>query len=156
MSALEIADGLEQWDDVDHEPARAREADLLEQERNFEQIGERLAFRDDVVGQRGRPETMVDIRGGAQDRELGGEELRARKVRAVEQPRVGEVGDQQRHALALRQRGVVAVHPRARQELGDDGLVHVGVLAQVERCEMKPEDVDGAPQRLEPSIGQRL
>ena len=45
-----------------------------------------------------------------------------------------------------RQRPVVGVHTGPGQQLGDDLLVHVGVLPQVQTGQVKPEDVHGFPQ----------
>ena len=43
----------------------------------------------------------------------------------------------------------------ARQQLGDHSLVHVAVLPQVEHREVEAEHVDGTPQRVEPTRGER-
>ena len=46
-------------------------------------------------------------------------------------------------SLALRR--VIRYDTRARQQFGNDGLVHIAVLAQIEHREMEAEHVDGAP-----------
>ena len=44
-------------------------------------------------------------------------------------------------------RAIVGADAGRLDQLGDDALVHVGILAQVERGEMEAEHVDGAAQR---------
>ena len=62
----------------------------------------------------------------------------------MQEARARELAREQRDAVGFGQRGVVGGDAGAREQLGDDGLVHVGVLAQVEHREMEAEDVDGA------------
>ena len=50
---LQILDGLKQRDDVDVQPGRAawaQQAGFLEQQGEFEQIGDAVGLRDDAVG----------------------------------------------------------------------------------------------------------
>ena len=53
-----------------------------------------------------------------------------------------------------RKRVVVEPGLSAGEQLGNDPLVHVGVLPQVERREMKAENIDGAAQPTQPPVGQ--
>ena len=145
-AALEIGDGLEQRNDVHHEPAGRQQSHFFEQDRDFEQIADRLTLGDDVIRQRRRAEMAMDLRRHVHDRKLGIEQRRPGNVRRVEEARIREVGHQQRNALALGERGVIGVDAGARQQLGHDGLVHVGVLAQIERGQMEPEHFDGTTQ----------
>ena len=46
------------------------------------------------------------------------------------------------------------MHARPREQLGDDLLVHVGVLPHVQAGQVKPEDVHGFPQPGQPVVGE--
>ena len=72
----------------------------------------------------------------------------------VQQPRARELARQQRHALRFRQRQVVGHDVGADQQFGHHPFVHVRVLAQVERREMKAEHLDRARERIEPARRQ--
>ena len=65
-----------------------------------------------------------------------------------------QLRQQQADALGLGKRGVIEVGLHEAEHLADRALVHVGVLAQIERGEMKAEDIDGAAQVLQAALGQ--
>ena len=71
-------------------------------------------------------------------------------MRAGERPPAAELATQQRHPRRLVQREVIGFDPGHRQQLGHDALVHVGILAQVERGEMEAECLNRAHQPVEP------
>ena len=53
-------------------------------------------------------------------------------------------------------REIFEARRRRGEEFGDGALVHVGVLAQIERGEMEAEDVDGAAQRAQAGRAREL
>ncbi len=57
----------------------------------------------------------------------------------------GQLDGEQLDPLGLGQRAVVGMHTSPGQQLGDDLLVDVGVLPQVQPGEVKPEDVHRFP-----------
>ena len=97
----------------------------------------------------------MDAGGDCDDRKLRRRALRVREMRRVEEPRSRELAYEQRHALLFRQRRVIGGHAGLREQLADDGLVHIGVLAQVEHGEMEAEDFDGALERVQAPLGER-
>ena len=133
------------------ERVAAQQPDLLQQHADLEQVGHRLALRDHVVRQRGGAEAAVDVRRRrARIASSAARALRVRRGAASAASRgAGELAREQRDALVLRQRRVVGGDAGAREQLGDDRLVHVGVLAQVERREVEAEHLDRALQRRE-------
>ena len=171
-AALKVVDRLEQRHDADgregfgsrtggdimggsrHSPDQVEQSRLLEQNRRFEHVGHRLAHRDDVVGHRLRPEHVNGPRGRGHDVELLAGQLRQFGVILGERPAGGQFGDQQLNAFRLGQRPVVGMHARPGQQFGDDLLVHVGVLPQIEAGQMKPKDVHGFPQPGQPVSGE--
>ena len=69
----------------------------------------------------------------------------------MERPRSGELAREQRDLRGFGQCEVIGLDAGARQQVGDDDLVHVGVLAHVERREMEAEGAHGLHERREPS-----
>src|SRR3546814_2196504 len=72
-----------------------------------------------------------------------GERARRRKLPA-----------QQRHPTRLVKREIVLLHPGGGQQGGDGPLVHVGILPEVERGEMKAEGLDRADQPPQRASGR--
>ena len=108
---------------------------------DFEKVGQRLAFRNDVVRQRHRTIARVDVGCAAQDRELGAHTRRIVEMRRCQEARSGELAREKRNAFRLGQESVIAAHLRPREEFPDHFLVNVAVLPQVERREMEAEYV---------------
>ena len=69
-AARKVVDRLEQRNDVDGERRAAQQPGFLQQDRDLEQVGDRLAFRDHVVRQRRRAEARVNVGGLSKDRKL--------------------------------------------------------------------------------------
>ena len=139
-------------------PRRARSAieqtGLLEQHRRLEHVRHRLAHRDDVVGHRVRAEYMDGAGAAATDVEFLAGQFRQFGAIADQGSAGAEFGHQQFDAVGLGQRPIVRMHAGPRQQLGDDLLVHVGVLPHVQTGQVKTEDVHGFPQPGQPVVGQ--
>ena len=158
-AALQVVDRLEQRHDADRAVrvwlARSiQQPGLLQQDRGLEHVRHRLAHRDDVVGHRRGPKTWTARAAAA----TMSSSLRARSDSSAsvadQRPPGGQFGRQQLDPLRLGQRRVVGVHPGPRQQLGDDLLVHIGVLPHVQAGQMKTEDAHGFPQPRQPVVGQ--
>ena len=61
---------------------------------------------------------------------------------------------QQLHFRFFRQRRVIRFGLRARKQLGQHSLMHVGALAHVERCKMKAEDFRSTLECRQPRLDQ--
>ena len=131
------------------------EADLLQQHADLEQVGHRLALRDHVVRDRLAPEAPMDVRGCLEDRELRARALAVGRKRGAQQPRRRELAQQQGDAGVLAEREIVDLDAGDAQQLGDRGLVNVGVLPQVERRQVEAERAQREAQRREPVAGER-
>ena len=153
--ALEIVDGLEQRNDVDRERLAAQQADFLQQDRDFEQVGDRLAFRDHVIRQRRGAVAAMDVRRNLEHRQLGTRQVGIREMRRMQETRASKLALQHREPLTLGKPGVVGRDAGIGEELGDQRLVHVRVLPQVEHREVKAEHLDRADQGREPPGGKR-
>ena len=143
-AACEIVDRLEQRHDVDGERIAAQQPDLLQQHRDFEQVGNRLALRDHVVRQRRRRRSA----GGCPRRRRGSRARNARAPSTTDAESAAGAGLRARVRAARCARlpasdSVVVAGTGVGQQLGDDRLVHVGVLAQVEHGKMEAEHRDG-------------
>ena len=114
--------------------------------RDFEHVGDVGRHRDHVMRHRGRAVAAMRLGGGAHDRQLARGLVRIGHERRGERPRRGEFRQQQADALVFAQREVVGARLRRFEQFADDALVHVRVLAQVDRREMKAEHIDGAAQ----------
>ena len=79
-TALQIINGLEQWNDVQRELVAAQQANFLEQDADFQEVAHRLAFGDHIVRQRCCTEAPVNVRAGPQDGKL---RCRARRILQV-------------------------------------------------------------------------
>ena len=139
----QVVDGLEQRNDVDARRPRpgAQQAGLASAARATSSRSDTdSALRDHVVRHR-------RVRRGAVRAALPRRRSRARAATLGEYSTYGERSGrgpassrrEQRHALAFVERGVVGPTPAARKQLGDDRLVHVRVLAQVDRREVEAE-----------------
>jgi hypothetical protein len=70
---LQILDGFEERDDVDVElrlGTRQQQAGFLEQQGEFEQVGNAVGLRDDAVGQGGGAVALAQFAGGEEDRQF--------------------------------------------------------------------------------------
>ena len=97
----------------------------------------------------------MNLGGLSKDRKLADHAWRIIEVRRREKPRSGKLAREHVDARGLFEPRIVRGGTGARQQLGNDRLVHVAVLPQVEHREMEAEHVDGAPQRFEPTGGER-
>ena len=152
---LEIRNRLEQRDDVHRQALFQREeAHFLEEQRDFQQVGHAGGLGDDVVRQRGRAIERVDLRRGAQDRQLALRLLAVGEVQGNQRARRGEFALEQCHARRLVQRQVIGFHADCGKQFRHHRFVHVGVLAQVDGGEMKTEHAQGPLQRLQAHGGE--
>ena len=103
------------------------------------------AFGDDVGGDAAGAVALMGLRRGAHDGQFR-QRLRASSRRtgwptAARSPALGAVT---RPAPVSSRTIIARLDPGDLEELGDDALVHIGVLTQIERREMKAEGVDRA------------
>ncbi len=84
--------------------------------------------------------------GGVEDRELAARLVRIGVPRARQRARMREFAAQHGDAGLLVEREIVGLDAGDREQFGDDALVDVGILAQVERRQMEAEGVDRADQ----------
>ena len=151
---LQIGDGFEQR--YRHDAGRRRavvgdavEARLFEQHIDLEHVGHAFGLADIVRRDRRFAEVGLRLCSGADDRKfLCG-------FCAVDIPFAGEravmrkFGNQQLDAGGFVQRGIIAFNPGHFQKLRHHAFVDVAVLPQVERCQMKAENLDRADQATE-------
>ncbi len=108
--ALEVVDRLEQRHDVERGTAVAHEPGRLEQHRDLEQVRDRLALGDHVVGDGLGAVVGMDARGRVDDRELG-----ARALRIVERTGcAADAGSRARRRAARRAQARPAPHSPRR------------------------------------------
>ncbi len=108
---------------------------------------DRVALGDDVVRQRPAPKRAWMCAAAARIASSLARAFGVLEMRRTQEARAGELARKQRHARGLVERRVVRVHAGAREQLRHDGLVHVGVLPQVERREVEAEHACCALQR---------
>ena len=146
---LEIADRLEQGTAISRMRACAGppQAGFLEQDVDLEQVGDARRLRDDIGGDRspGRSAHAPRRRRGRWRARTGGL-VRIVRERAGEQARAGELGAEQGDAARLGEREIIGLDAGDLEQFGDDPLVDVGILPQVERGEMEAERLDRADQ----------
>ena len=97
----------------------------------------------------------MDFRCGAQDRQFALRFFAVGEVRGNQRPWRGEFAREQRHAGRFVQLEVGGFDADRGQQFGHHHLVHVGILAQVDRGEVEAEHAQRALQRLEPRRGER-
>ncbi len=98
---LQVLDGFEQRDDVDVEArgfTRQQQAGFLEQQGQFEQVGDAVGLRDDAVGQGGGAVFLAQVAGTEEDVELAARFLAVVEIRRVERARGGDFLGQQLNA----------------------------------------------------------
>ncbi len=132
--------------------AGREEADLLHQHVGLQQVGDRSGLGDHVGVDRPRPVEDAGGGGRAQHRQLAQRLVRIVGQRRSERPQRRQLRLQQPATLASARPAVVVAGAGNLQQLGDDPLVHVGVLAQVERRQVEAEAVDCADQVGEPAV----
>src|SRR5258705_188187 len=120
----------------------AVEASFLEQDVHLEEVGDALALGDDVGGDRGRTVERVGLRGGAYDRQFRYGLFRVRRKRARERPFAGELAAQQRHPRYLVELEISGFNARHLQQIGHDTRMHIRVLPEIQRREVKAARFD--------------
>ena len=125
------------------------EAGLLQEDVDLEQVGQAVRLRDDVGGDRRRPVARMRLGRRARDRELRPGLVRIDGEgtgRAVAGwPARGAAARSGPHPRAL----IIALDAGDGEQFGHDALVHVGILAQVQRGEVEAERLDRADQPFE-------
>ena len=138
----------------------AQEPGLLLQHQHLEQVADALGVRDDRVAQRLAAVAAQHLGRGLEDRELLQASALYALVRSLSTTRSGRASfstrQQERALRRFVQRAVVALDAGDREQLGDDRLVLVGALAQVDGREVEAEHLRGADQRLQARPDQRL
>ena len=104
--------------------------------------------------ERGVAESVAQLARGERNREFSAHLVGVSQVRRVQRPRADQFVDQHRDAFAFAARRVVSAHASARQQLGDHTLVHLRVLTQIERCQMKAEQLHRAQQPTQATRGK--
>ena len=155
----QIFDGLEQWDDIEIERAVARPQEdlLLSPAQRFREC---RRHRSSLKSRNAAPSSARSGDAPRQPRE--GSQLRSRsrpnrRERGKTSGRaVASSVSSSRDALRLGKSGVIETRLHKAEHLADRALVHVRVLAQIERGKMKAEDIDGTAQVLQATLGQDL
>ncbi len=135
--------------------AGAEQAGLLEQQRQFEEVGNAVGLRDDAVGQGGGAVALAQFAGGEEDGQFAPGFLGIVQVGRVKRARRGDFLDQQRDAVDLGKRLVIRAAAGAGEQFGDAAGVDFGVLAQVDRRQVEAENLHGAQQPAQAATGQR-
>jgi hypothetical protein len=137
-TVAQVGDGLEQRDDVQIERAFmwTQQPGLLQHERHFQQVRDPCRLGYDVVREAKLSMPVLKLACGAQNGKLGGCFLRVGDVGRGERPRRGEFRDQQFGAGLLVQTGIVRARLGCLEQLGDDPLMDLRVLPQVDRGEV--------------------
>ena len=133
---------------------------FLQQHQHLEQVADAFGVRDDAVAQRLAAEAAQHLGCGLEDRQLVPARLAVRVVALAradaQRPRVVEHAQQQLAPRRLGERRVVGLDARHLEQLGDDGLVLVRALAQVDGREVEAEHLHRAHQRRQARPHQRL
>ena len=135
-------------------PGGGDKPDFLEQQRQFEQVGNRTRHRDDAGANGARAITPANLGGGAEDRQFAGRLLAIGDEGRNERPRRIEFARQQRDARRLVEHEIIDARIGGGDKLGDRALMNGGMLPEVERRQMEAEDVDGAAQRAQATARQ--
>jgi hypothetical protein len=114
----QVADGLEQRHDVDGQRAFARQqqAGFLQQQGDFEHVGNAVGLRDDDVLDGAGAVAQVHLARRAEDRQFAGGLCRVGDEGRGEQARRGELGQQQGDAAVLGAAGVVGAGARGLEQ----------------------------------------
>ena len=129
---------------------------LLQQQVHLQHVRDALALGDDVGGDAGAAIALV-----RRGRRVRNGQLRVRLVAvrgdtdwtaAVRWPAPGAAARRARLPSSWQ---VVASTPAISQQLGDHARMHVGVLPQVERRQMKAAGLDGADQPPQRAAGRQ-
>ncbi len=94
-------------------------------------------------------------RGRLEDRDLAARQLGILGEHRAQRARRFQLGEKDSAALFLAQRPIVVDHTCITQQLADDGLVDVGILAQVDACQVEPEGARGVAQLAQAPISQQ-
>ena len=100
--------------------------------------------------------TLAQLPRGLEDFEFAEGECAVGGVANAQRPGVVQHAQQQVAALWFREGAVVRLHPRHPQQFGHHQLVLVRALPDVERGQVKAEDLHRAAQRPQPRLYQGL
>ena len=116
----EIVDGLEQGDDVDIEFPRVRpqQADVLQQQGHFENVGHAAGHGDDVMGNGGGAILPMPNGRRAHDGELGCRLVGIGEMRRRERAGRAHLADQKREASVLAERCIAGGGACRLEQLG--------------------------------------
>ena len=128
-----------------------QQPDFLQDQRHFQHVRHAVRLGNDVVGQCFGAVQRVHLRRRAGDRQLTLGFFRKLHEARGQRSWRAQLVDQYLDALLLAQLEVVVAHVRPRQEFGDHPLVHIRVLPQVERGQMKAEHACRVAQAAQPA-----
>ena len=166
-AVAQIADRFEQRDDVHAQLGRLagakgrrrlQQAGFLEQQGDFEQIRHAVGLGNDRVGQGRLAVSRPQFPRGKEDLQFAERLFAVVQVRRIQRARIGDLFGKQGNTRFLIQRGVTRLGRDAAgadQQFADRALVDIGVLAQVNGCQMESEDLHGAHQALQTAAGDQ-
>ncbi len=131
----------------------APEARFFEEDVDFQQIRNALRLGDDIVGNALRAVGAMGVGGGVHDGELGCGLLRIFRGIRAERPIARQFAAQQCHARMFVERSIVRLDPCNLQQFGDDPLMNVAILPEVERGKVEAEGLDRTDQAVERTAG---
>ena len=156
---LKVGNGFEQRHRHDGGVWRAIFGDvvkprLFQQDINLQHIRNAFGLADIIGGDGLPPELRLCLRCRADDREF------FRRFRAIfgpgtcERTVMRQFREQQLHPGLLIQLDIVGDDPRLAQQLRNDPLMHIAILAQIERGQMETEYLDRTDQAAERSAAR--
>ena len=133
---------------------RQQQAGFLEQQGEFEQIGDAVGLGDDAVGQRGGAIFAAQSVGGKEDVEFAAGLFAVVDVGGIERARSGDFCGQHGNPLNFGQGLVVGTAAGLGQQFGDAAGVDVGILPQIDRRQVEAENLHPAHQPAKSPAGQ--
>ena len=156
-TGAQVVDRFKQGDDVDVDftAVLAQQAHFFQQQGHFEQVRDAGCLGDDAVRHRFAAVLDVGCAHGAEDVEFGGRFFRILRIWRRQQAWRLQFGQQHGDTLLFIEVQIDEARLGAGEQFAHDALMHVGILAQVERRQRKAEHLDGAAQLAQPATGQR-
>jgi hypothetical protein len=154
----QILDCLEQRDDIEIERAvvRPQKTSFFQKHSGFENVGDTGRFGNHIMRNRGRAVPAMRLGSRVKNCDFALGLGRIGKKGGRQRARRRQLHKQQPDALRLGKSGVIKAWLHEAEHLADRALVHVRVLTQIERGEMKAEDIDRTAQVLQTTLGQDL
>ena len=134
--------------------AGTQQAGLLEQQRQFEQVGDAVGLRDDAVGQRRGAVALAQLAGREEDGQFAASLLGVVEIGRMERARRRHFLDQQADAVNLGKCLVIGATPGTGEEFGNAAGMDFGILAQVDWRQMEAEDLHCPQQAAQAAAGE--